>query len=543
MGRATCYNTSAAFNISGWWLFAPDLCAASGGIGIVATAAAQRDDSTTEPDERRLVFLSDLHLATDESKRDFFAHDELSALLDNLIVCDEPVDLIIAGDFFDLLQLTVDGQRPGPFGDGGEARVAAFRRAFEQPEYAGMLERLRRFTALPGNRTIYLIGNHDSEMGWNDALRAHLLASGLISEISLAYTHTYGDETGAGCLVYCEHGNDYDGVNTIGDYRNPAVTPLGAHIVTDLVNYLEPLGRHAATDAPTSIADIDNIHPLGMIPWWLLSTYFYRQIRRLVKYVVLPGVALYLIFHLLPLYLFIDEFSGGLFGRGYQRLPSLEFVLTALFIAGDSSLLLLLIVSLLVRYDFARTRRRYGLQDPDDIFRRGARHYRRTCEALVCGALRPAHWPAEESWAGADLFVYGHTHTQALSQVVCEGTRRAFANTGTWTRKVISVRAHLRLPPVFYPLYELNYVTVRRVGAAIEVELWEWPKSLNYRLPWTERLATIGRRPPRLQLDDMRPYVVDSVIIPFRPGIARREAVAVPRPQAAPRREENEAIG
>jgi hypothetical protein len=104
------------------------------------------------------------------------------------------------------------------------------------------------------------------------------------------------------------------------------------------------------------------------------------------------------------------------------------------------------------------------------------------------------------------------------------------------------VRAHLRLPPVFFPVYELNYVIVRRVNAAIEVELWEWPKSLNYRLPWTERLATIGRRPPRLQLDDMRPYVVDSIVIPFRPGVARRETVAIQRPQTALQREENEAI-
>ena len=120
---------------------------------------------------------------------------------------------------------------------------------------------------------------------------------------------------------------------------------------------------------------------------------------------------------------------------------------------------------MLIRFDFSRTRRRYGLQDPDDIFRRGARHYRRTCEELVRGELRPVHWPAEEPWEGADLFVYGHTHTQdADRDRRLASAPRAFANTGTWTRKVIRITTNLKLPPVFVPIYELTYVTVERVG-------------------------------------------------------------------------------
>ncbi len=464
---------------------------------------------TGEAGERTLVFISDLHLATDPEMRDFFAQDELAALLDELTAHPEPVDLIIAGDFFDLLQLN------------GADREAAFRRALHLPEYATLFDRLRRFTAIPRHRTIYLVGNHDAEMGWNAPLRRYLLASGLVSEISLAYRHLYTDAQGNGCLVYCEHGNDYDGINTVGDYTNPAVTPLGAHIVTDLVNYLEPLGRHAPIDAPTSIADIDNIHPLGMIPWWFLSTYFYQQVRRLTKYVLIPAAILYTLFHLLPLFFLFERYGENLLVRGIYTLTDLQLLATLLITTFDGSLLLFLLIFLLVRYDFNRTRRRYGLQDPDDIFRRGARHYRRTCEALVSGAQRPAHWPAEEPWEGAELFVYGHTHEQALTQTTdAPGQVRAFANTGTWTRKVVRIRAHLRLPPVFVPVYELNYVTVRRAGAAIRVDLWDQPKALEYRLPWTEWLATLGRRRPRLQPGALAPHILDTAIIPFRPGVA-----------------------
>jgi UDP-2,3-diacylglucosamine pyrophosphatase LpxH len=479
--------------------------------GVARVAATAVREGSTGTAERRLVFISDLHLASDEGKRDFFAQDELTALLEELIADPGPIDLIIAGDFFDLLQLT--GATPGI------DRVAAFRRAFERRDYERMLDALRRFNRTPGRRTIYLVGNHDAEAGWNDPLRAHLLDSGLVTTISLAYAHTYTDDAEYGCLIYSEHGNEYDGVNAIGDYRNPTITPLGSHIVTDGVNYLEPLGRHADSEAPTSIADIDNIHPLGMIPWWFISTYFYQQVRRVTKYLIAPGLIVYLLFHLLPLYVLFEQFRGTLLGRGFESLPSVELLLAALIIMFDSSLLMLLLVYALIRFDFSRTHRRYGLQDPDDIFRRGARHYRRTCEALVTGNERPAHWPEDQPWDGTDLFVYGHTHTQNLTTILHEGGLRAFANTGTWTRKVIRIRANLKLPPVFVPTYELSYITVERVGEGVRATLWERPKVLIYRLPWTERLAILFRVRPPMRPVALAPHIVTTTILPLRAGV------------------------
>lgn len=474
--------------------------------------------ATSQPKpETRLVFISDLHLGTDDGKRDFFAQNELSALLDDLINDSNPIDLIINGDFFDLLQLTEDTP--------GLDRVASFRRAFERRENEGMLDRLRRFNQQPDHQTIYLLGNHDSEAGWNEPLRNYLLDSYLVSDICLAYAHLYEDTIGNGALIYCEHGNDYDGVNTIIDYRNPAITPLGTHIVTDLVNYIEPLGRHADSDAPTSIADIDNIHPLGMIPWWFISTYFYQQIRRIVKYIVIPSAIIYLLFHLLPLFLFFEQFHGTLLGRGVANLPNIELILAGLIIMFDSSVLVGLLIWLLVRFDFARTRRRYGLQDPDDIFHRGARHYRRTCEELVQGKLVPVHWPTAEPWEGCDLFVYGHTHTQALDTLNVGGYERAFANTGTWTRKVIRIKTNLKLPPVFVPVYELSYITVEREELWVRVTLWNRPKSLRYRLPWTERLAILFRHRPPMDFNELAATSIVTTVLPLRPGISRPEQI------------------
>lgn len=466
--------------------------------------ATDSSHDAPQPQDRTLIFLSDLHLATDPGKHDFFAQDELTSLLSEILARSEPVDIIFAGDFFDLLQLT------------GPNRLESFREALEQKSNARLIEALRRVGASERHQSIYLVGNHDSEMGWNDDLRRYMLDSGVVNRIELAYAYTYLNANGNGCFVYAEHGNEYDGVNAVIDYRNPAVTPLGAHIVTDLVNYLEPLGRHAASDAPTSISDIDNIHPLGFIPWWLISTYFYHQVRRVVKYVVVPAIALYAFFHLLPVYLLLERYDGTIFVRGLQSLPDPPLVVALLVIAFDSSLLLVFLVWLLVRYDFARTRRRYGLQDPDDIFRRGARHYRRTCEGLVSGRLRPAHWLPGEAWSGTDLFVYGHTHEEELVRAEDSNSVRAFANTGTWTRKVVRLQTHFRLPPVFIPTYCLSYVVVAPTAGRVHVSLWVQPKELTYRLPWTERLATLGRRRPPQRPPSLAPRLVNEVVIPFR---------------------------
>lgn len=481
------------------------------GVAVTPTTRAESNES---PCDRVLIFLSDLHLATDPGKHDFFAQAELTALLDEALAREEPVDVIFNGDFFDLLQLT------------GSDRLAAFRETLEQPANRELLARLRLVTASDRHQCIYLIGNHDSEVGWNDDVRRYLLDAGLVNRIELAYAYTYRATDGNGCFVYAEHGNEYDGVNAVGDYRNPAVTPLGAHIVTDLVNYLEPLGRHASIDAPTSIADVDNIHPLGFIPWWLISTYFYSQVRRVVKYIVVPALVLYGFFHLLPVYLLLERYRGSVLARGLQSLPDAPFVFALLVIAFDSSLLLIFLVWLLVRYDFARTRRRYGLQDPDDILRRGARHYRRTCESLVSGRLRPAFWPVDTPWEGADLFVYGHTHEEDLTLNEDSDTVRAYANTGTWTRKVIRLQTHFRLPPVFIPIFSLSYVVVERTGDRMRVRLWVQPKELTYRLPWTERLATLGRRRPAQRPPSLAPQILKEVSIPFRP----RPPMAEPAP-------------
>ena len=121
--------------------------------------------------------------------------------------------------------------------------------------------------------------------------RSLLIAEGIVHDLALGYEHRF-TEDGGELTVYAEHGNEEDSQNAIVDYGHPLIIPMGTHVVTQLVNRIEPLGRFAGPDDATTLSDIDNIYPLEMVPWWLFSNYFYRQARRFMRYVLLPAIVI-----------------------------------------------------------------------------------------------------------------------------------------------------------------------------------------------------------------------------------------------------------
>lgn len=449
--------------------------------------------------------ISDLHLGGDPGQADFFAADELIRLLDQLDAHDGPIDLVIAGDCFEMLQIhaTVgpDGSRLQPVVSSGDT--------------APIFERLRRLAARPDRRVIYLVGNHDNQVWWDEREQRVLLGGGYVTEIALSYQHTFGTAE-RGALLYCDHGAEYDPANAVCDYANPLATPLGHHLVLDVVNHLEPLGLLSNDEGPTSLADIDNIHPLEAVPWWFVSRFVYRAVQQVTKYVILPGLAIYILFHLLPVALFlqrlatvhprIDRAADIFSGRSWLLL---------LFVIFDSSLALGILTLFMIRRAFRRARRRYGLEDIGTIFGRSSRFWADATNAILLGRRQPPFWNGH--WSGCDVFVYGHTHFGFIRPVHEDDRARAVVNAGTWTRKVLPVRGRLGLPPVFLPTYELCYVLAFVKEGSLRVELWEMPKGIDYRLPWPERLAILRKERPPHAPGSSEPRLLDRIAIPLHP--------------------------
>src|ERR671914_1054983 len=91
-----------------------------------------------------LVFVSDSHIGGDPGCDGFESPAELEALFEELGEREGPVELVLAGDFFDFLQISDVG--------GETDRAAA---TISRPEYEALFAALARFRGEGGKEVIY----------------------------------------------------------------------------------------------------------------------------------------------------------------------------------------------------------------------------------------------------------------------------------------------------------------------------------------------------------------------------------------------------
>src|SRR5215217_8565371 len=230
-----------------------------------------------------VVFVSDSHIGGDPGCDGFESPAELEALFEELRARDGPVELILAGDFFDFLQI---GEVPE-----GKDRASL---TVSRSEYENMFAALRNFRERAEKRVVYIPGNHDAEGWWNPKVQKTLHTLGLVDDF--AYYYLASVETGGGQrIIYCEHGNQLDAVNTVEDYHDSLDTPLGHHVVMDFTRRVAPYGE---ISPGLDLAEIKMVYPLVAIPGWIASRYFYNFIGKVTKFLLLPLLFAYIIYRL-----------------------------------------------------------------------------------------------------------------------------------------------------------------------------------------------------------------------------------------------------
>src|SRR5215213_8100665 len=285
-----------------------------------------------------VVFVSDSHIGGDPGCDGFESPEELGARFEELAGHEGPVELILAGDFFDFLQIS-----PPP---SGTNRVAL---TLSRPEYAGMFETLKRFNEGEHNRVIYLPGNHDAEMWWNPEIQETLKEQGLVDEFALSYLASI-EAGGERRTIYCEHGNQFDPANTIEDYGDPLDTPLGHHVVTDFTRRVAPFGEVARG---LDLSEVKNVYPLVEIPRWIASRYFYGAMGLVTAYLLLPLLVAYAVYrgvaYTLAIANDILSYSPTIFLGSYQELPWVHRFFLDIGIFGLLILLIFAIFFLVIR--------------------------------------------------------------------------------------------------------------------------------------------------------------------------------------------------
>lgn len=430
-----------------------------------------------------VIFVSDTHIGGDPGCDGFESPEELERLFEELAEHDGPVELVLAGDFFDFLQI---GAVPE-----GMNRASL---TIVRPEYEDLFAALRRFREGEGKRVIYLPGNHDAEAWWNPEIQETLIQRGLVDEFSFSYLASV--QAGGRRVIYCEHGNQLDPPNTVEDYRDPLDTPLGHHVVMDFTRRVAPYGEVAKR---LDLSEIKNVYPLVAIPQWLASRYFYNFASKVISYLLLPLLVAYLIYRVAAHMLYVTRGDPARLAGSFQELPAAHLLFTEITGFGVMVLLIFAVFFLIARRAVRKVLSTMSSAEAPGYSR--AELARSKVRAVATGAA-PSPMAPDAGPMQLDVFISGHTHLPSLEEVErADGGRTVVVNSGCWLRQLQPVTPHLKGPPVFVSRFVLTYVRVLVREGRLEVELCEWPKPAAQSLTRLERLISWNLRPPQPPAD------------------------------------------
>jgi len=438
------------------------------------------------PGNALIVFVSDSHIGGDPGCDGFESPGELAALFRELAALERPVELVLAGDFFDFLQI---GAVPS-----GENRASL---TISREEYLGLFAALKELRSQEEKRVVYLPGNHDAEAWWNPEIQETLRTAGLVDEF--AYSYLASLEVGGNRrVVYCEHGNQLDAANTVEDYSDRLDTPLGHHVVMDFTRRVAPYGE---VSPGLDLSEIKMVYPLVAIPGWVAGRYFYDFVGKVATYLLLPLLVAYAIYRVA--YRLI---SGGL--------PRVHELFLDIGVLGLFTVALFAVFFLVVRHAVRRT---VNAMSPVGIHQKTPRPSpaeasREKVREILAGEARAPMSPSLDP-STVDVFVSGHTHLPSLDEVEGpDGRHRVAVNSGCYLRQLHPVRPHLKGPPVFVSRFVLTHARVYVDDDALRVDLWEQPKPARQRLGRIERLLSYRRRPPQPP-DDAEPRVRNASVL------------------------------
>jgi UDP-2,3-diacylglucosamine pyrophosphatase LpxH len=393
------------------------------------------------PQMRRIV-VSDLHLGAGDRLDDFDADEELAAFIRSYVARTEPVELILAGDTFEFLQVRLPDI--GDFDWSAEAavhRLNVILQAHPEPITA-----LREFVARPGNQLTLLIGNHDFELHYRSAkTRLREVLGVAESDAQLRFGLTY---SGGG--LYIDHGMQFDPWNRfvhVEGICEPFEVVRGTRMVKEVINPLE--------DNPLEAAPlIDNVKPVSAFFWYMLSLPRLRQ-PHVRRFVALGMLRLFRTNALPRLYYWKPEALERTHASSI-KLPSIPLPTNQrpVVIKQISTLLSRLGLPSLLRALVRQPQQKRSdvalAQVQHEAKRELRREIREFKDAMISEIARIAARPEQQS---TTLFVCGHTHG---AQVVPLNEYQTYINTGTWTTIVLDIVSNRREEQRF-PFLDVQY--------------------------------------------------------------------------------------
>jgi UDP-2,3-diacylglucosamine pyrophosphatase LpxH len=251
---------------------------------LLARDAASHDIAIDrEPRKRRKLIVSDLHLGpgTRDPRfagiEDFFADTEWAAMVDRE-GAEQPVDLIIAGDFIEFWQIASalaalprveDASQPEGAVLGADQAFAVTAIELVIAAHPDVFRALGRLLDRGDHRVILVAGNHDADLLWPKVQLAIARAVGsaraadparLVFAEAAAYEH-------AG--VHVGHGHTYDAANRFATQHSPFGRDRDGRCRLQ-TNWGELFVDRFYTETERQVPFIDNLYPESAAFLWAL---------------------------------------------------------------------------------------------------------------------------------------------------------------------------------------------------------------------------------------------------------------------------------
>jgi UDP-2,3-diacylglucosamine pyrophosphatase LpxH len=415
-------------------------------------------DST--PNSSRLIIISDLHIGGDSEMEDFECENELISFLEHLEKEKLPLELIILGDFFDLWNYKKDNDNKV-----GEA-IKRWHKLFEAVRKLGQKIKI---TLIPGN--------HDHELVYNKKYQNELEKYNITLDINQYFKREF-NYNGKKFRIIGEHGNQVEPGTAFPDFNMPTDSSLSYHIYNLFVHKFLKIGNEKKR--PSWLKGLENVD-VELIPYWLISKYFYHEIGPILRMIIVPMLILFSI--AIPYFIFdlITDYYQPKF-----LMPLLSFMDTNLFMKAiifiiyfDMVIVLLLFILSFLRKDFYKRLKSYGVVSLSEIIISKHNAYLEKAVKVTSGDN-----PYKQK---ADMYVTGHTHSAELKKD--EKNSFIFADTGSWRQLIHRMKAYFSFPPVFYPYFELTYLSLSTDSKDLKIELRSWPKEFTPNLTILEKIA------------------------------------------------------
>ena len=347
------------------------------------------------PPDGKVIAISDLHLPPERTVVSGRCCEVLSL---RLAAEPGPLTVVLAGDIVEMLAF------PG-------TTAAEILEAHDDLclALASVTER--------GGQVIYTVGNHDGDLAWD------LKAADAVRDITGAKLCLAADlRLPGGDRVRVEHGHQLDPYNCFHDARNPLDTPLGHHIVREVIPKIEWLGRDW----------LNGLHEMADpadFPSFVASRLVYRKlVRHLWWLVLLPIVTFVLV---------LPEL-----GRVRSRFPDTAGVLHDVEILAYGAAVDIAIIALILAIV---SRRAWTSISGLALAGRGY--------SQNSAARQRADDLIAEGYTG---FLSGHTHHPELH---AHGSG-FYANAGSCTSVVEAIDTMRGMPPVYLRTQQLSWLEI-----------------------------------------------------------------------------------